>query len=144
MRIRLTGATRWRAASILALLYMLCVFGPPAALVLADAARASNCLTEHNHSLRSVHVHEHSVAVQDGGTTRVHSDGTSHKPSKAPDDRSSDQCCGLACLSALPAGIVQIDTPAVPVVVVALGQQMDLAGKGPERLYRPPISVLSL
>jgi hypothetical protein len=129
---------------MLALLYMLCVFGPPAALVLADTARASNCLTEHNHGLRSVDIDDHSVAVQDGGTARVPSDDTSHEPSKAPDDRSSDRCCGLTCLSALPAGIVEIDTPAVPAIVVVLDQQMDLVGKGPERLYRPPISVLSL
>jgi hypothetical protein len=85
-------------------------------------------------------VHQH-----DSGKAHVHADGTSHQHSKAPDGKSSDgQCCGLICLNALPAGISEIQTPALPAMVAASANQEDVAGKTPDRLYRPPISPLSL
>jgi hypothetical protein len=62
-----------------------------------------------------------------------------------PDGKSSDaQCCGLICLSALPASISEVQTPALPAMVVVSANQEDVAGKTPDRLYRPPIASPSL
>ena len=150
MLIRLTKAMRWRAASTLALAYLLCMLAPAAAFAFGDGSRAAHCLTDNNHGLQSVHVHEHTVHEHDGhdhggGKPHVHEDGTSHDHSKAPDGKSSGgQCCGLACLSALPASISEIETPALPAMLAASANQRDVAGKAPDRLYRPPIAPLSI
>ena len=139
MFIRVTKAMRSRVASMLALLYLLCVLAPVAAFAFGDGSRAAHCLTDDNHGLRSVHVHVHD------GKAHVHEDGTSHEHSKAPDGKSSDgQCCGLVCLSALPASISQVEPPVLPALVAVSANQEDVAGKPPDRLYRPPISPLSL
>jgi hypothetical protein len=125
---------------MLALLYLLCVLAPAAAFAFGDGSRAARCLTDDNHGLQSAHVHMH-----DGGKAHVHEDGTSHEHSKAPDGKGSDgQCCGLVCLSALPASISQVQTPVLAALVAVSAKQEDVAGKIPDRLYRPPIAPLSL
>jgi hypothetical protein len=140
MLMRLTKAVRSRVASAVALLYMLCVLAPVAAFAFGDGSRAAHCITDDNHGLRSAHVHTH-----DAGKVHVHEDGTSHEHSKPPDGKSSDgQCCGLVCLSALPASISEVETPSLPALVAVSDNQEDVAGRTPDRLYRPPISPLSL
>jgi hypothetical protein len=142
MLMGLTRAARSRVASAVALLYLFCVLAPAAAFAFGDGARLVNCLTDDNHGLRSAHVHH--VHQHDGGNAHVHADGTSHEHSKAPDGKFSDgQCCGLICLSALPASISEVQTPALPAMVAVSANQEDIAGKTPDRLYRPPISPLS-
>jgi hypothetical protein len=150
MLIRLTRAMRWRAAGTLGLLYMLCVLAPAVAFAFGDGSRAAHCVTDDHHGLRTVHVHEHvghehAAHKHDGRTVHVHDDGTSHEHSKAPDGKSPDaQCCGLVCLSALPAGVVDVATPIFRAVAANSARQNAIAGKPPDRLYRPPISSLSL
>jgi hypothetical protein len=140
MLIRLTKARRLRTASILAVLYMLCVLAPAAAFAFGDGSRAALCLTDDSHGLQSVHVHE-----RDGGKAHVHADGTSHEHSKASDGKSAKgQCCGLVCLSALPASVSEIQTPALPVMIAVSATHEHAAGTAPDRLYRPPIALLSL
>jgi hypothetical protein len=146
MLIRLTRAARFRVASTLAFLYLLCVLAPAAAFAFGDGSRAAHCLTDDNHGLRPVHVHEHNGHENDGhkhdgGGVHVHEDGTSHEHSKAPAGKSTDgQCCGLACLSALPAAISEVEAPALPAMVAVSADQEGIAGNPPDRLYRPPIS----
>jgi hypothetical protein len=150
MLIRLTRKARFRVASALAFLYLLCVLAPAAAFAFGDGSRAAHCLTDDNHSLRPAHVHEHNGNKHeghkhDGGTVHVHADGSSHEHSKAPGGKSSDgQCCGLACLSALPASLSEVVTPALPAMVAVSVDEEDIAGNPPDRLYRPPISSPSL
>jgi len=150
MLIRLTTAARFRVASTLSFLYLLCVLAPAAAFAFGDGSRAAHCLTDDNHSLRPAHAHEHNGHSHDGNkhdgdTVHVHADGTSHEHSKAPGGKSSDgQCCGLACLSALPAAISEVEAPALPAMVAVSADQESIAGNPPERLYRPPISPPSL
>jgi hypothetical protein len=150
MLIRLTRAARFRVASVLALLYTLCVLAPAAAFAFDDGSRAAHCLTDDNRGLRPVHVHEHNGHENDGhkhdgGRVHVHEDGTSHDHSKAPGGKSSDgQCCGLACLSALPAAISEVEAPALPAMVAVSADEESIAGNPPDRLYRPPISPPSL
>jgi hypothetical protein len=150
MLIGLTRAARFRVASAVALLYLLCVLAPAAAFAFGDGSRAANCLTDNNRGLRSAQVHghdghEHDRHKHDGGTLHVHEDGTSHEHSKAPGGKSSDgQCCGLACLSALPASLSEVEAPALPAMVAGSVDEESIAGNPPDRLYRPPISLLSL
>jgi hypothetical protein len=126
-------------------LYTLCVLASPAAFAFGDSSRAAHCLTDNNHGLPSVYVHEHGTQVHYVGKAHVHEDGTSHEHSKAPDGKGSDgRCCGLVCLSALPASISQVQTPVLAALVAVSAKQEDVAGKIPDRLYRPPIAPLSL
>ena len=145
MLIRLTRAVRRRTASIVALLYMLCVLAPAAAFAFGDGTRAAHCLTDDNHGLQPVHVHEHDGHEHGGGKAHIHDDGTSHEHSPAPAGKSSDaQCCGLVCLSALPASVLEVQAPVLPAMTAASANQADVTGRTPERLYRAPISPLSL
>ena len=144
MLTRLTKAIRPRVASVVALFYLLCVLAPAAAFAFGDGSRSAHCLTDDNHGVGSSQ-HEHNDHKQDGGKAHVHEDGTSHQHSKAPDGKSSDaQCCGLMCLSALPASLLEVQTPALPAMVAGAADQENIAGEAPDRLYRPPISPLSI
>jgi hypothetical protein len=143
MLIGLTRAARSRVASAVALFYLLCVLAPAAAFAIGDAARVVNCLTDDNHGLRSAHVHY--AHQHEGGKAHVHGDGTTDEHTKAPDGKGSDaQCCGVICLSALPASISEVQTPALPAMAVVSANQENVAGKAPDRLYRPPIASPSL
>ena len=144
MLVRLTKTMQRRSAWVLTALYVFCVLAPVAAFGFGDSSRAAHCLIEDNHGLRAAHVHEPNVHKHDVGKVHVHEDGTNHN-SKEPDGKSFNrQCCGLICLSALPAGIFEVQTPTLPAMVAGSATQEDVAGKAPERLYRPPISALSL
>jgi hypothetical protein len=133
-----------RAAAVLAAIYVFCVLAPVAAFGFGDGSRAAHCFTDDNHAFRAGHVHEPNVHKHNVGKELVHEDSTSHE-SKERDGKSSDrQCCGLICLSALPADVFDVQTPTLPAMVAGSVPQEDVAGKAPERLYRPPISPLSL
>ena len=139
MLVRLTKTIRTPAAGVLTVFYVFCLLAPVAAFGFGDGSRAAHCLSDDHHHPQSIYVHEHD------GKAHVHKDGTSHEHSNAPDGKSSDgQCCGLVCLSALPASISEVQTSALAAMVAASGNQEDVAGKTPDRLYRPPISPLSL
>lgn len=142
MLLRLTRA-RSRAAGAVVLLYLLCVLAPAAAFAMGDASRVVNCLTDDNDGLRSAHVHH--GHQHEAGKAHPREEGAGHDHAKIPDGKSSDrQCCGLICLSALPASIVQIESPALATKAVVSANQGDVAGKTPDRLYRPPIASPAL
>jgi hypothetical protein len=135
---RLTKVWGFKAASLLVALYALCLLAPATAFALGDAARAAHCLTDNHHGATRGHVHQDKA-----GKAHVHPDGTSHQHSKAPSDdgkAASSDCCGLFCLSALPAAsadlIGALTSQTLPVSVL----QGHLTGRGPDSLYRPPIS----
>lgn len=50
------------------------------------------------------------------------------------------QCCGLMCLTALPATLVEIVTSCVPAAAQAIEAYREVADNGPSRRYRPPIA----
>ena len=132
----LTSGMRRRAATALVVLYALCVLAPAAAFALGDAAKAAHCLTDDNHGLGSSHAHDKGHA---------HEDGTAHKHSDEGDEQTaSGQCCGLFCLSAL---APSTDLPFAQPELLALVSYLNtngLLGHGPNRLDRPPDSLLSL
>lgn len=137
---RLNGATRVRAAAVLALLYALCAFAPAAAFAFGDGSRAAHCLTDTNHGLQSINVLEHAPShVDQGDATHAHAQtpGSSDHHGKASAD---GNCCGLVCLSALPTATVAMDFP-VPVYAAAvLVLPESPTGQGPILPYRPPNS----
>jgi hypothetical protein len=138
MLIWLAKSVRFCAAGVLAVIYTLCVLAPAAAFAFGDGSRAAHCLTDNNHGLTKVHVHKDDVAK-----SHIHKDGTAHQHSKAPDGNgkpSDSQCCGLGCLSALPADKGQVYAPSLQPAIMVPVQQEDVAGNSPDRLYRPPIS----
>src|SRR5258708_24303366 len=155
MFVGLTGSKRLRAGWFVALIYMLCVLAPAISFALPGSQAVSPCLTDASHvpgmvevSTRHVHndghVHDHS-----GGHSHPNSAGdyramsmalnTQSVPEKAP--HSSDgQCCGLMCVTALPATLLAIVKPSAPTALCEVEGTRKVADNAPPRHYRPPIS----
>jgi len=143
MLVRLNKSGRWYAAAALAALYLLCIVAPAAAFAFGDGTTPAHCLTLDANEHPAAHVHK----PFSGKTVHVHADGSTHEHSKAPDDAGktgSSTCCGLACLSALPASFVDLQTLARPATEHASVGQHGMTGSAPECLYRPPARFLSL
>ena len=140
MLVKLTKVLRRRAASLLVVLYALCVVAPAGALALGDAGRAAHCLTEDHHA--SQHTHAHKQTAE-----HLHADGTSHQHSHTQDQDSggaNSSCCGLMCLPALPAAFGDVIDEPLPTSNLVLAVQLTLPSSGPKLLYRPPIDALSI
>ena len=159
MFVRLTRAKRLRAGRIIALVYMLCILAPTLSFALPGSQAVSPCLTDANHVPGMMHVHAEAPAAHLHADGHVHDHAMAHshaspadgiapiKTSVAPEQspskglHSSDgQCCGLMCLSALPATLVEIVTPSVPTASQEVEGYLEVADKGPSRHYRPPIA----
>ena len=133
MRNWLTIGIRHWAATALVVLYALCVLAPAAAFAFGDGTKAAHCLSEENHGLGHSKAH-------------VHHDGTVDQHSDDGDEQktTSGQCCGLFCLSALaPTTDLPLAQPEFLALVPSLNAN-GILGHGPDRLYRPPDSLLSL
>lgn len=138
---RMSKGVRLRAAGALVALYSLCLVVPhglclvvpPAALALGSTAHG---VTDQSHQVAAAH---------------VHADGAVHTHAAAADqqdpDGSTDQtgharsCCGLACLSAIAPVIQVYSVDQVRFTAVAALIADKVAGRSPDRLYRPPISL---
>jgi hypothetical protein len=129
---------RIKAALALAGLYALCVLAPSVALAFVDGPTAAHCLTD-QHGV---------VSPDDHGSVHVHADGTSHRhhdSSAEHGDSDGDgkspagNCCGLFCMNALAAAAVTLTTPA-HFIFAAPTLDDHLAGRGPDRINRPPIA----
>ncbi len=162
MFVRLTRAKRLRAGWLLALVYLLCVLAPGVSFAMSDGSRVAPCLTDESHELGIIHVHQSgdsaSQHVHGDGHVREHPGGHSHfskldnshgpvliadeTPAPANDHHKSSgtQCCGMVCISALPATFVEISEPSPPKSHSASEIYRHLADNAPPRHYRPPIS----
>jgi hypothetical protein len=155
MLTSLTRLKRLRAGWIVALVYLLCVLAPTLSFALPGSGAVTPCLTEAAHGPGVVHVHD------DAPAQHVHKDGQVHDhggaanigddralstalngrsaPEKAP--HSSDgQCCGLSCVTALPAALIDLVKPSAPTALCAIEGDRKVTDNAPSRLYRPPIS----
>jgi hypothetical protein len=149
MFVRLTKATKSWGATIVVSLYAVCVLAPTVAFALGDRAHAVHCLIEDHHGSTAIQVHQHSDP-----NSHVHASGLVHEHSKPPHDHSkapehkgktSDaQCCGLAFTSALPAVLTEVPVLAAPRACEIWENQQGVASLAPDRLYKPPIDLLSL
>ena len=159
MLVRLTRMKRWRAGWFVALTYLLCVLAPTISFALPGSQAFAPCLTDASHTPGVVHVHNDVLAqhVHKDGHVHDHSGGHSHAsagvdhdsmsmalngkfaPEKAP--HSSDrQCCGLMCVTALPAALIDLVKPSAPTALCAIEGDRKVTDNAPPRLYRPPIS----
>jgi hypothetical protein len=144
MSCRSNRSWRARAASLLAVLYALCVMTPAIALAMGDDVAIAHCLNTvtaqvapaahgHDHADASAHAdHDHA----DQGTSSHHTDGSgkTHMGS----------CCGLFCLAALPTEPGPVVEQTVHTSTEILPGEDHLIGRGPDRINRPPITLLSL
>src|SRR5882762_383589 len=125
MLTSLTRLKRLRAGWIVSLLYLLCMLAPTISFALPGSHAVAPCLTDASHLPGMVHVHTEASTQHihkdghghdhSGVHSHVNSDGDQHSmsialngelvPAKAP--HSSDgQCCGLMCITALPATLI--------------------------------------
>ncbi|WP_457492168.1 hypothetical protein [Tardiphaga sp. P5_C7] len=157
MLVRLTRVQRLRAGWFVALVYLLCVLAPTISLALPGQHPVAPCLTGESHMTGMVHVnsstsahmygdghaHDHSVAHAsaahvdgDRALTAIDDASGSHKVPHSP----NGPCCGLMCVSALPAVLTDIVTPSEPTVLRITEGYRVVTDSAPVRLYRPPIS----
>lgn len=153
--MRLTRARRWRAGWLLALAYLVCVLAPTISFAMPGSHAASPCLIDASHGagmalvqaeapVQHVHMdgpmHGHSSAnAGDGGHSVAMALNGSSVPEKAP-HVSDGQCCGLTCVTALPAVLVDIAKPSAPPTLCVVEFYRKVTDNAPSRLYRPPIS----
>jgi hypothetical protein len=143
MLARLTKAARRKAAGLLVLLYAGCVIMPAAAFAFDGGTRAAHCLTDAGPA--HVHQHEHSKPhVHDDGTTHHHDGAAAHQQNTSDGDEGTATCCGLFCVTAMAANAgAALGIPTHHSSVFAVSFE-ELAGRGPDRINKPPISLLPL
>ena len=155
MLVRLTRAKRLRAGWLIALAYLLCVLAPTISYALPGVHAPALCLTDQNHVSGMVHVHSepqhvhsdghaHDHAVMQGNSTgHDHSMSVESDSKSAPGEAShtsSGQCCGLMCVTAIPAKVADIVKPSAPTALCEVEGCRNVADNALPRLYRPPIT----
>jgi len=127
--------------------YLVCVLAPSVALAYMDGPSAFHCLTtQHEHG--SAHVHDAKMltgnAVVQTPDALHHDVGHSSGQNKVDDQAMTINCCGLFCVSAMPTSPVPHIVPIARIVPAVVALYRGIAGRGPDRIYRPPIAVLPL
>lgn len=131
MLASLPGKWRLHAAGFLVAVYSLCLGTPTVVMALAQGSIPAHCLTDEQQGAVPVHVHQ---------------DGTSHHHSndKTGHGDHSIKCCGLFAVSAITPDITVL---AAPVRVASHLPELPVescTGQCPDRIDRPPRSLLSL
>lgn len=158
MLVGLTRNYRIRAGWFVALIYLFCVLAPAISYAL-PGEYAVPCLSDENLTPELVHVHgkASSLSVLQDGHAHRHSEGlmatniqSDHNlVSTTVDEKSTNQntphssdarCCGLMCVSAVPANLVDIVVPSAPKTIGDVGGYLKATDNAPATLYRPPIS----
>jgi hypothetical protein len=155
MLVRLSRSKRLRAGWLIALTYLLCVLAPTLSFALPGSRALSPCLTEaaivHMHTDAPIQHLRFDGDVHDHG--KLHSHAASGDldrpmlmaivgnsvPEKAPHS-SEGKCCGLMCITALPAMLIDIVKPSALPALCEVGGDRKVTDNAPPRLYRPPIS----
>ncbi len=127
----LTRKRRYRAASLLVVLYALCLVTPTAVVALSANVTSTHCLTEGSQATGSSHVH-HGDSSQDQRDT-----------GDANHDHGS-KCCGLFSVSGVvtPFDMVAVRLPLMSHVAPLF--VASLTGQDSDRIDRPPRSLPSL
>jgi hypothetical protein len=160
LRISASWAGR-RVTGFVAFLYLACVVMPSVALALAGGALSAYCFDEIAEQVAALQVqsHEH-VHIHADGTVHHHVDKASSAVAQGegekdhggagssqghPQGHSHDgNCCGLFGFTAvLPAMSAPIAEPAAYDIEQPILTNF-LAGRGPERINRPPILSLPM
>lgn len=143
---------------MIALAYLFCVLAPTLSFALPGSRAIAYCLTVEDHTVGEVHDHSE-------GMMQAHQNGHAHhqagagmqaepsvvhamkaavlngdsSPAKAP-HAMDGKCCGMMCLTALPATFVAVTQPAMPKAVRVSDSYRELTDNVPAVHYRPPIS----
>ena len=152
MLARLTNPIRIRAGWLLALVYLLCVLAPAAALAVGDAAPCleagtgtaammqADLMQAGANSAAALHMHQAGPHDQAGSHDHGALHADSHYAHHHHDGKTAaGPCCAMLCLSAVPADLPAIAKPSLPTAVLASAIFRPLRGKAPPLLYRPPI-----
>jgi hypothetical protein len=128
MLTALTQGVRFRFAIALAAFAALCFVAPPAVLAFGHGEHAIKCLThadmvDHDTSKASGMAHHGDHSLPSGA----------HQPGSG--------CCGLFCMSALPADIDQGLQQITTGPLLALSAEPRPLSRTPEQPDRPPISL---
>jgi len=153
MIIGLTRTRRGGAGWFVALIYLLCVLAPTLSFAMPGSRAVTPCLTEAAHGSgvvpvrnemptphmhRDGHVQDHANASSGDQDSSMAQNGKS-APEKAPHSHDG-QCCGLTCVTALPATLTDIVKPDAPTALCEIEGARKVTDNAPPRLYRPPIS----
>jgi hypothetical protein len=146
---KLTRRLRIRTALALIALYAVCILAPHAAM--AFRTLPAHCLTD---ASLTAHVHSANATVHShAGNDGHHHDGHDHAAPVSHDhadagaphkhdgkSHPSTNCCGVFCVSAMGCEPQAISAPAPVVSMSTPALDEALAGCGPGRINRPPIS----
>jgi hypothetical protein len=125
MLIALRTGLSFRLAATLAAFAALCFIAPPAVVAFGHGEHTAYCLA-------------HADMVEHGAAKGANVDN--HADHSAPAGSHQMTCCGLFCLSALPAEIDAIDRIGTgPALLPA--PRPHILSQAPERPDRPPISL---
>ena len=127
----LTSRRRIRAASLLAVMYALCLLAPAAAMAANPNPAMAHCLTDDHHGMSAGHADD---------------SGASHHHSHSGDDEKGQagKCCGLFSVAAI---VTSADFQAwqhAPASHVAFALTENMTGRGTDRIDRPPRSLTAL
>ena len=135
MLTRLTAAYRFWAASMLVAGYVVYILA-------STVAFASTNGSPHSFG------HEHRGVADSGAESNAaagshaHPDGVPHQhPAPHDGEQSTSNCCGIACINALPASLPGVALAAMSAGVPLAMLQESVVGGAPPLLYRPPISL---
>jgi hypothetical protein len=164
MFVRLTKSRRLTAGWAAALIYLLCVLAPGAALALGRGP--APCFADQFVPVAIIaksHDQSHDMAHDSAAMTHMHADGSWHDhgathghhhadagdappPARHHDGKTHDgttspgPCCAMLCVTALPADLPLIVKPSQPSSRCAAETEWSAPGKAPPLLYRPPIA----
>ena len=127
MLTTLMTGLRFRLGIVLAAFAALCFVLPPAALAFGHGEQTADCLA-------------HADMVNHGVAKPA--DVKDHADHSAPAGPHQMTCCGLFCLSALPAEIGEVVGGIVMGPALSPAPERHPLSQGPERPDRPPISHL--
>lgn len=126
-----TRKWRYRAASLLVVLYALCLVAPTAVLAFDADSTPAHCLTEGAQTAGSSHVHSGQNRSDTGGTGDMDHDQAS-------------KCCGLFSVSGT---LTPFDAATIRLPLMSHIEPLflaDLSGQDSDRIDRPPRSLPSL
>ena len=139
---RLTKKLRWRAAVAVTVFYALCTIAPGLALAFADASTLVHCLSDDHRGAEKSRAHAHD---HEDGLSHSHADDGASPFGEAEKDKGTPaNCCGIFCITALPASLHLAVGEPVHGSALTPALHDRLTGRGPDRINRPPIVSLSL
>ena len=146
---------------IVGVLYALCVIMPSASIAFGAGRHAAHCFTDeqlgltHHHEPDAGHGHI-GASIEPHGHIRaqvqahVHADhgaprhDANHHPAPATGDEGQPPCCGLFGLTAMAVDPdLDLGAPTRHSSILPISPQ-ELNGRGPDRINRPPIALLTL